>query len=156
MGTSNKFLEICKKCKAKCCKACGPTFDKEGVERILREGYGNYFVEVKKGFYELKTKRGVCPYLKKDNSCELQKIKPLPCLCWPVYARFNKGKKEYIIWDCPLTKHLSDRQIEKCKKEASKIPDEIIKVSWDMSTLPKSQRKLILKRLKQFKMKVLK
>jgi len=65
MGTSNKFLEICKKCKAKCCKACGPTFDKEGVERILREGYGNYFVEVKKGFYELKTKRGVCPYLKK-------------------------------------------------------------------------------------------
>jgi len=42
------------------------------------------------------------------------------------------------------------------QKRSSKIPDEIIKVSWDMSTLPKSQRKLILKRLKQFKMKVLK
>lgn len=156
MGTSKKFKEICKKCGAKCCKAGGPTFDKKGMNSILKRGYEDHFIEVKKGFYELKTKQGICPYLKKDNSCVIQKIKPLPCLCWPVYARFRKGKKEYIILDCPLTKHLSDKQIKKCRKEASKISDKIIKVSWDMSTLPRSQRKSTLKKLKQFKRRILK
>jgi len=156
MVKANKFLEICKKCEAKCCKMGGPNFTEKEMRSVLKEGYKNYFYKVRKGIYELKSKKAICPYLKKDNSCKIHKIKPLLCLCWPVFPKFKGKNKSYIIIDCPMTKILSKKEIKNCKKEASKVSKELIEVAFDYSTVSGSTAKLIDKRFKKFKVRNLK
>jgi Fe-S-cluster containining protein len=121
------------------------------MKKVLKSGYKNYFFEVKDNIYELKSKRGICPYLTKNNSCKIHKIKPILCLCWPVFPNFRKKKKEYILIECPMTKILSKREIEKCRKEASKISKKLLDVALDFSTISKSEAKLIQKRFNKFK-----
>jgi len=156
MVTSNKFLNVCQKCKAACCKMGGPDFTEEEMKLVLKSGHKCCFLKVREGIYELQSKKCICPYLKKDYSCEIHKIKPLMCRCWPVFPMLNGKKKRYMIIDCPITKLLTQEQIAKCKKEASKIPKKLLDAALDFSTLSKSNAKLIKMRYDRFKKQVLK
>ncbi|MDO8622662.1 MAG: YkgJ family cysteine cluster protein [archaeon] len=157
MVKADKFLLVCRKCKAACCKMGGATFTGKEMKKVLKKGYKNYFFKVKEGIYELKSKKGRCPYLKKDNSCEIHKIKPILCLCYPVFQNFDKQKNGYIIIECPMAKILSKKEIEKCKKEVSKIPIKFLEMAINLKTIKnKKDRKLIKKRFKKFKIKELK
>ena len=150
---ADKFLRVCRKCKASCCRMGGPNFTEKEMKKVLKAGHKNYFFEVRNKIYELKSKKGICPYLKKDNSCEIQKLKPLLCLSWPVFPSFRGKKGEYTLMECPLTKYLSKEDIDKCKKEASKISKQALEVALDYSTLPKSDVGLIKRRFNKFKQK---
>ena len=156
MVKADKFLNICQKCKATCCKIGGPNFTEKEMKSVLKAGHKNYFFEVRPRIYELKTKRGICPYLKKDNSCEIHKIKPILCLCHPIFPNFDKKKKDYVIIECPMAKILTKKEIEKCKKDADKISKKLLDTALDWRTIKnKADRKLIKKRFKKFKVKEL-
>jgi len=159
MVKSNKFLKVCRKCKAACCRMGGPDFTEAEMKKVLKAGHKNYFFEVRNRIYELKSKKGICPYLKKDYSCEIHKIKPLMCRCWPVFPMVKHGrriKKRDMIIECPITKLLTNEQIAKCRKEANKIPDKLLYAALDFSTLSKSNAKLIKMRFDKFKKRELK
>jgi Fe-S-cluster containining protein len=129
----------------------GPDFSKKEMQRVLRVGFKNYFVKISKNHYELNSKKGICPYLKKDNSCLIHKIKPLMCICWPVCVDLINGKKKLYLAYCPMTKLLSKKEISKCKKEARKMPNAMLEESFHISKLPKSDLRLIRKRFNKFK-----
>jgi len=131
MVKADKFLLVCQKCKAACCKTGGPNFTEKEMKKIINAGYKNYFFKIKDNIYKLKSKRERCPYLKKDNSCEIHKIKPILCLCHPVFPNFAKKKKGYIIIKCPMAKILSKKEIERCKKEANKVSRKLLDVAID-------------------------
>ena len=146
---ANKFLKICQKCKAMCCKAGGPNFTEAEMKKVLKAGHKNYFFKVRPGVYELKSKKGICPYLKKDNSCEIHKVKPILCVCHPIFPNFS-GKKGYTLIECPLAKAMSKKEIKKCKKDADKVSRKLMKVALDWGTIKnKTDRKLIEKRFKK-------
>lgn len=148
---AEKFLNVCQKCKATCCKMGGPDFSEKEMRRVLNSGFKNYFVKINKNHYELKCKKGICPYLKKYYSCKIHKIKPLMCICWPICVDIKNEKSVFSLAICPLTKLLSKSEIEKCKKEAMKIPKLTLKESFTSSKLPKSDLKLIKLRFNKFK-----
>lgn len=156
MVKAEQYLEICRKCKAECCKIGGPNFTEKEMKNVLKKGHKNYFFEVRDKIYELKSKKDRCPYLKKDNSCEIQNVKPLLCLCWPVLPDFKNWKKTYILIECPLTKVLTKNEIEKCKKEASKISKKMMDIALDYSTIPKKEAEKLEKKFKKFKRRRLK
>ncbi len=137
-----KFLEVCKKCKAFCCKLDGPTLTEKEKNKILKAGFKDYFIKIGKGLYDVKTKQQVCPYLKKDYSCEIQKVKPRLCLAWPIIPYYKKGKRFYEIIKCPLYPYLNKKEIKKARKEASRISIDMIKNIWEM---PLSMKKKIKK-----------
>ena len=89
--------------------------------------------------------------MKKDNSCGIHDIKSLLCLCWPVFPDFDKRKGGYVIMECPVTKFLSKKDIEKSRKEASRVSKKLLDVALDYSTVPKSEAKLLESRLHRFK-----
>jgi Fe-S-cluster containining protein len=137
--------QVCKKCKASCCKMGGPDFTKKEMEKVLKAGFKNCFSKIDKNRYELKSKNGRCIYLLKNYLCSIHKVKPLMCRCWPVYR--EKGK--YIIIKCPLTPYLSKRQRLEMKKQTSKLPKRFVD---DIQTnLPKKDFELVMKRFKRFK-----
>ncbi len=156
MVTSNKFLNVCQKCKAACCRMGGPDFTEAEMKKVLKSGHKNYFFEVRDGIYELRSKKAVCAYLKKDKSCEIQNLKPQMCRSWPVFPIIKNNKRKYLIIDCPITMLLSKEQLVKCKKEASKIPKKLLDAALDFSTLSKSNAKLIKMRYDKFKKRELK
>lgn len=144
-------LEVCQKCKAVCCKMGGPEFTKTEMEKVLRAGYPDYFVKINEDHFELKGKKGICPYLAKGSSCSIHKQRPLMCKCWPVYVDYNDNKRQFILIECPLTLLLSKRDIETMKKQASLVPKELITTSFTSSKLPESDLKIIEKRFNRFK-----
>ena len=152
------YLGICKKCGGECCKLGGPTISSKERTRILKTGVKDYFCEVAKGVYEVKTKgTGICPYLAKDKSCSIQDVKPSGCICWPVLPELRNGKRNYIVMQCPLTPYLTKKDILKYKKECMKVPKKVVAVTWDMSTtINPKELKIISKRLKKFKKSKLK
>lgn len=147
------ILNVCQKCKAECCKMGGPDFTEKEMKRVLKTKFKNCFVEINKNHYELKSKRGICPYLRKNFSCKIHKVRPLMCKCWPVYLRFRENKRMFILAECPLTPLLPKKEIEEMKKQAIRIPKELVKTSFSNSKLPKSDLKLIEKRFNKFKKK---
>jgi len=153
---TNTALEVCQKCKAACCKLGGGDFSKSEMQKVLKAGYPNFFSKINNNHYELKSKKGVCPYLAKDNSCNIHKVRPLMCKCWPVYLKFKDNKKQFFLIKCPLTPIFSKQDIKLMKKQANRIPKDIITTSLSNSKLPKSDIELIEKRLKKFKRKLLK
>lgn len=155
MVKANKYLKVCRKCQAACCKLSGPDLSEKEMKKILKAGFRNYFRKVGKNHYEMISIGGRCSYLKKDNSCEIHKVKPFICLCWPVLPKYKGNKRKYVIVECPITPLLSKKDIEKCKKEASKIPKNILYNCWKMSSLSKAEIKLIKKRFTKFKIKKL-
>lgn len=146
------ILRACQKCKAECCKMGGPDFTEKEMLRVLKAGYKNCFVKINKNHYELKSKKGICPYLK-NFSCEIHKVKPLMCKCWPVYLQFRGKKKEYVLVQCPLTPLLSQSEIKKMRKQAGKIPKWLLESTFDKSKLSEFDLKIIRKRFNKFKKK---
>ncbi len=152
---ANVVLKVCQTCKATCCKMGGPDFTKLEMQKVLKAGHPNFFVKISDNHYELKSKRGLCPYLSEDNSCSIHEVRPMMCKCWPVVVECDKDKKVFYLIDCPLTPLLSKHDISIMKKQASRIPKEIIVSSFSHSKLSKSDIKLIQKRFKGFKRKPL-
>lgn len=122
---------ICVKCGAACCKWEGPWVTAKERAKILKAGFPDYFIEDGKGVYYLKTKRGVCPYLK-NKLCSIQKVKPIDCRAWPVFPKIIKGKRKYFVGMCPLTPHLSFKDIKKLKKLAEKEPTKLLKLDLEL------------------------
>ena len=150
---ADKFLKTCQKCKAACCKMGGPNFTEKEMRRVLKEGYKyeDYFFKVRPKIYELKSKRGKCPYLKKDNSCEIHKIKPILCVCHPVFPNFS-GKKGYTLIECPLAKIMTKKEIDRCKKDADKVSRRLLEAALDWGTIKnKKDRELVKKRFKRLR-----
>jgi len=145
---SDNFLEICKKCGALCCKVGGPNFTEKEMKRVLDKGFENHFFKVREGIYELKTRKGFCPYLNSDNSCKIQEVKPILCICHPVFPSFS-GKKKYTLINCPLAKIMDKKQIKVCKLEADKVSDELIEAALDWDTINKEDRKIVLERFEK-------
>lgn len=77
-----------------------------------------------------KTKR--CFFLTKDNKCEVQKAKPLDCLCYPIKAVYRKNNIKFIgDKDCPALPHLSKEFIAESKKVALKSIKRFEKVTYN-------------------------
>ena len=129
-----KIKSICKKCNAFCCKINGTVFTESEKRKIKDLG----LVKEGKSYW---TKGDLCPYLKGDK-CSIQSCKPTICKIWPVSARIVKGKRKYVLINCPLAKHLSKDDISCLISLAEKLPDETFKLEWSMST---KHRKLINK-----------
>jgi len=71
---NNQILKVCQKCKAECCKMGGPDVNKIERNRILQEGFKNYFVKIKKTLSLPHLKRcGLFRFLgcsEKSDSCK--------------------------------------------------------------------------------------
>ena len=150
-----KASAVCKKCRAYCCRLGGPDFTKEEMKRVLKAGHPDYFVKIGRNHHELRVNKGICPYLKKDNSCLIQKVKPPMCRSWPVDVEYEKNKKAFSLIKCPLTPLLSKQDIRTMKKQAGSTTKDIIKNSSTHSKLPESDIALITKRFYKLKMKPL-
>lgn len=145
-------LKVCQKCKAACCKFGGADFTKIEMLKVLKAGYPDYFVELDDNHYEMKCKKGICPYLKKDNSCLIHKIRPLVCKSFPVYLRHENNKTKFLLIEYPLSQLLAKNDIKIKKNQASRVK-EIIAATFSKSKLPKSDLKAINKRFNKFKRK---
>ncbi|MBI5077428.1 YkgJ family cysteine cluster protein [Candidatus Falkowbacteria bacterium] len=149
------LLKICRQCKAACCRLGGSDVTKSEMNKILNNGQPNYFIKIGSNHYEMKSRKGVCPYLTKDYSCSIHKVRPLMCRCWPVDAEIEDNKKCFYINICPITHLFSDADIIKLKKKLSKVPDAILTCSISNSILSKNDIKLIEERYEKFKTKSL-
>lgn len=147
-------LKICRKCKASCCKLGGADFTKLEMQKVLEEGYPNYFVKINEDHYEMKSKKGICPYLKKDNSCLIHKIKPSVCKSFPVYINHD-NKNSYLLINCPLSKFLTEKDVKSMKNVAKSVK-KIITTTFSSSKLSNSDLEIIDKRFKKFKKTLLK
>lgn len=154
---SNEILQVCQKCKAKCCRMGGADFTKSEMQKVLKAGCPDFFVKIKENWYELRNKRLICPYLSEDNSCSIPEFRPLPCRFWPIDVEYENNNRKYFLVECPLTFLLSRQDIQIMKKLASRIPKEIVDdYCFSKSKLPKSEIKQINKRFKKFKRTILK
>jgi Fe-S-cluster containining protein len=133
----------------------GADFTEKEMKRVLDTGFPNHFRKFGKNHYELKSKRGICPYLAKDNSCSIHSVRPSMCRCWPVYPEFHNGKRILMIAKCPLTPLLSKKNINKMKKQARGVSTDMADTI-SCSKLSASDIKLIKRRLARFKMRKLK
>jgi len=130
--------KVCVKCNATCCKFGGPTLTKKERDSILKSGFKDYFKLPRysgnaKGYFEIKCKKGVCPYLK-NCLCKVHKVRPVLCKIWPVFPMIKKGKMKYYVFECPLAPYLSNSDIKKMAKLAGKMPPKIYKISWGEMT----------------------
>ena len=156
---SKKILKICLKCKSSCCKLGGADFTKKEMQKIVKSGTPVKLRKVSDNHYEFKTNgKGVCAYLDKNGACEIYKVRPSGCSCWPIeYPDYDKkGKPIFYISDCLLVKHLSKKEIEKLKKIAANVTKEISEGCVKNSNISKKEMALCLKRYNKFKMKEIK
>lgn len=152
----NPFLKTCQKCKDSCCKLGGSDITEAELKRILKANYPNFFRKIGKDHYEMKSRKGICPYLEKDYSCQIEDVKPLMCRSWPVDIDYKGKNQIFMLIKCPLTPLLTQKQIKEMKKHAAKIKPHIINASFSKSKLSKPDQDLIYCRYKKFKMKELK
>jgi Fe-S-cluster containining protein len=115
---------ICSKCGAKCCYLDGPAVTKAERRRILKAGFGDAFAPAGK-YYYVKHKNGKCPFLK-NNLCRVQDVKPLMCKIWPVYPVFKGKERRFMVFDCPLTPHLSKADMRGLKLQSQRLPKDIV------------------------------
>lgn len=148
---NKEILKICQKCGAKCCKLGGADVTLLERKRIINAKHPDYFLKINKNHYEMDSKNGICPYLKKNNSCSIYGVRPLPCLCFPVHPEFKNNKKKYFLALCPLGIILSKNIIKQLKKDSTKIKDHIIKNRFSDTNLSKSEINIIIKRFNKLK-----
>jgi len=136
---------VCMKCGAACCKWEGPRVTAKERAKILKADFPDYFIENGRGLYDMKTKRGICPYLK-NRLCSIQKLKPLACLDWPLLPRIVKGRRKYFVGICPLTPYLSAKDLKKLKKLAEKEPTNLLKlnIQWRFPSAKRRFKKIKL------------
>ena len=143
MPVSSNFLSTCKKCKALCCSLVLPPVTKKERNEILDMGFNDYFTNIGNGIYSIKpTKQGICPYLKSDYSCKINKVKPKLCRIWPVIPRYKNDKRECIVIKCPIFSQISKSDLDQAKKESETIPISIINHLWNISNDTKKKYKL--------------
>jgi len=116
--------KICVKCSAKCCYLDGPVVTKAEKRRILKAGFEDVFAPAGK-YYYVKHKGGKCSFLR-NNLCSVQSAKPLMCKIWPVYPVFKGKERRFMIFDCPLTPHLSKADIRKLEMQSKRLPKEVV------------------------------
>ncbi len=145
------FLAVCKKCGAKCCRLGGSNFTTEERDAIINAGYPDYTVEISSNHWEFISEKGVCPYLKKDNTCGIYEVRPLACRVFPVHPEIEDGEKVYYLAQCALGKLLPRELVSQMVKEAANYPDKIIKERLEKSNVSEEDFVLIKKRLKDFK-----
>ena len=150
------MLKTCQRCSAACCKMGGPDFSKSEMEKVLKAGYKNFFVKLNNNHYELKCKKGICPYLKEDNSCLIHKVRPLMCKCLPLTINYKNNKKEIMVIECPLTPLLSKQGIQIMKRQINRIPKKMLYETFSHSKFSKSDLKLVQARYNKFKRRKLK
>ena len=148
---TSEVLKVCQKCGAACCRMGGPDFTKFEMEKVLKAGYPNFFIEINSNHYEVKSKKGICPYLAEDNSCSIHEVRLPMCKSWPVYPHYKSGEKRYFLAECPLTPLLSKQDVQNMKEQASLIQKEIVLDSFTSSKLPKQDINLIKERFDKFK-----
>ena len=148
----NRFLKACQDCKAECCKLGGADFSKQEMKKVLKSRYKDFFVKISDNHYELKIINGKCPYLNKDFSCKIHKVRPLMCKCWPAVPILNGKKKLYLV-ECNFTKLLSKKDKEKLIKQSLKLNDEVNSGETKMSPYLVGK---INKKFKKFKKKRIK
>lgn len=149
------FLGICKNCRGTCCKIGGTDFTRKEKDQVLRKGFPDYFRKISNNHYEARGKNGVCPYLKKDNSCLIHEVRPLLCRKWPIFTEVENGKKIHALIECPLTPHLSEKDINEMKDHAEKISASLIKRATSCSSIDEKEMDIIDKRFSKFKEKKL-
>lgn len=143
MPVSHQFRKVCSNCKAYCCSNVRPPITKDEKQIITNSGFKDHFIKIRNGIYEIKPgKDGNCPYLKKDFTCEIHKVKPKLCKVWPVVPRLKLDKKNYIVIKCPLYKYLSKEDLIEAKNEAENISTSIIQHLWKMSHEIKNKFKI--------------
>lgn len=146
----DSFLKTCQKCKATCCKMGGADLTEEEMIRILKANHPNFFRKIDKNHYEMKSKKGICPYLNNNHSCQIQDIKPLMCRSWPIDTDYKGKKAALVLIKCPLMPLLSSKQVKEMKKQAGKVLPHIINGGFCKSHLSKSDLNLIYKRFQKF------
>lgn len=145
------MLRTCQKCKACCCKYGGADFTKKEMLNVLKAGFPDYFVKINDNHYEMKShKKGICAYLKKDNSCMIHKFRPRVCKSFPIYVEYKNNKTKFFLMGCPLAKFLSKQDIKTMKNWAKGVK-EIVTTTFSHSKLPKSDLEIIEKRFNKFK-----
>jgi Fe-S-cluster containining protein len=142
--------DVCKKCGAACCKMGGTDFTRAEMERVLSRGFHDYFVKIGRNHYELVCRKGICPYLQKDNTCAINEIKPLACRSWPLYlSGASRGKTRYFMLKCPLATMLKSGEILTMKKQANHVR-ALIKTAFSASRIPPADMRLVRKRFNKF------
>lgn len=151
---SNDDLTICQKCKSACCKYGGADFSKAEMEAVLKAGFPDYFVRIEEDHYEMKCEKGICPYLKTDNTCLIGELRPLVCKSFPVYPETRNGKTDFFLIECPLASLLPEREIKMMKNQAF-LAKEIITNTFCKSKLPGDDLELIERRFNRFNKKII-
>jgi Fe-S-cluster containining protein len=128
----------------------GSDLTEKEVKRILKANHPNFFRKIGKDHYEIKSKKGICPYLTKDHSCKIEDTKPLMCKSWPVDPEYKGKKAAVVLMQCPLTPLLSSKQVKDMEKHAGKVLPHIINGGFSKSQLSKSDIDLIYKRYQKF------
>ena len=142
MVISPEFLKICKECKAFCCNLVIPPVTEQEKKEILKAGFEDFFIKIGNDIFEMnKDKNKTCPYLNEDYSCKIQHVKPMLCKIWPVIPRNKNNKRVYIVIKCPVYQYLSKDELNQAKKEAEKIPDNVINRLWNISEKTKNKYK---------------
>lgn len=143
MPRSPHFRTVCKNCEAYCCGFVRPLVTDKERQDVLGAGFQDYFIEVGNGIYEIKPgRRGFCPYLNEDYSCEIHAVKPRLCRVWPVVPRLRNEKLSFLVVKCPLYRCLTEEEVEEAKKEAACIPRSIIYQLWTLSSELKNKFKI--------------
>ena len=140
MPNSPTYRDVCKKCKAYCCSIIRPPITLKEKQDIINSGFEDHFIKVANDIFEIKSKNNnKCPYLTKDLTCKIHKVKPQLCKVWPIVPRQDKIKKTFIVIKCPLYQYLSEKELEQAKKEANLISPQIIQHLWKL--LPELKNK---------------
>lgn len=108
------FKDICYNCKINCCRRFYAVLLPEEEETFKKCSE-----EILTDFGAIKTlgsPNSVCPYLNKDNLCEIYSKRPFDCRIWPVVMYYDLKTDERVIYldlDCEAVKE-------------NKIPKEIV------------------------------
>jgi S-adenosylmethionine/arginine decarboxylase-like enzyme len=116
------LYEICQDCDTRCCKEPGPpaVFPEE-IEKIrayIKEKKLTDHIIESKGFYIIPREKDNCAYLK-EGGCEIQEVKPLECLLYPL--SIDENLQVGISTKCPAKHLLTNNFIS----EGKKILDEL-------------------------------
>jgi Fe-S-cluster containining protein len=131
MNQHLSLIKRCVPCRAKCCKAGdrigSPILDYEErtrAEEIMRGSTREVALPSGQKYYLINEAEGsrLCSLLREDNTCLIQKIKPLDCLCYPIKAVYGDDHAVRLVIDadCPAAQHINDLFVSVAKDAAMK------------------------------------
>lgn len=120
--TDYDYSIICKECGGYCCTQGGFLATRLEVDRIVKAGYPNKFIEITENCYVTDFgKNLICPYLK-ESICEIYPVRPVLCRSYPIFS--IDGEEHYLV-HCPLTQYLSEDNLAQCIEAALEVPEEL-------------------------------